>query len=96
MNKDNPNISIVTVGYNKPDAMMRLLNSLLVADYLGDRVDLIVRIEKGPRQAEIVKRANEFIWPFGEKRVRTFPSLGSNAGLRESKRVLIDNCSLQN
>jgi glycosyltransferase involved in cell wall biosynthesis len=80
MNKDNPNISIVTVGYNRPDAMMRLLNSLLEADYLGDRVDLIVSIDKGPRQTEIVDRANEYIWPFGEKRVRAFPE---RQGLRK-------------
>ena len=80
MNNETPNIGIVTVGYNRPDAMMRLLNSLLEADYLGDQVDLIVSIDKGACQEEIVEWANGFIWPFGEKRVRAFPE---RQGLRK-------------
>ena len=80
MVNNGPRICIVAVGYNRPDAMMRLMNSLLDADYLGDRTDLVVSIDKGPRQEEIAANANKFIWPFGEKTVRTF---AERQGLRK-------------
>ncbi|MBE6555936.1 MAG: hypothetical protein E7663_06930 [Ruminococcaceae bacterium] len=67
------NTCIVAVGYNRPDAMGRLLNSLQRADYQGDRVDLVVSIDKGERQAEIVEIAERFGWEHGEKTVRAFP-----------------------
>ena len=65
-------IAIVAVGYNRPDAMSRLLTSLANADYFGDTVDLLISIDKGPRQEEIVKLAQDFNWGFGEKNIRVF------------------------
>ena len=66
-------IAIVTVGYNRPDSMLRLLESIGDADYGNDRVDLVVSIDKGLRQDEIIKVAEEFIWKKGEKIIRAFP-----------------------
>ena len=47
-------IAIVVVGYNRPDSIEQLLASLLRADYAGDQVDLVVSLDKGQRQQEIV------------------------------------------
>lgn len=65
-------ICIVVVGYNRPDAMTRLLNSLSLADYLGDCVDLFISLDKGQKQEELINLANEFVWKIGEKRIRAF------------------------
>lgn len=67
------NLCVVAVGYNRPDAMKRLLNSLVKADYEQDKVDLLISIDKGMRQKEIAKYANAFNWEFGNKTVRVFP-----------------------
>lgn len=80
MKNSTPSICIVTVGYNRPDAMARLLDSLLEADYLGDNVDLVISLDNGAKQAEIVAKADQFIWPFGNKTVRAFPE---RQGLRK-------------
>ena len=80
MATDASRFCIVTVGYNRPDAMMRLLHSLLEADYLGDKVDLVVSLDKGERQAEIVEKAESFVWPFGNKTIRAF---SERQGLRK-------------
>ena len=66
-------VAIVTVGYNRPDSIEQLLQSLLRADYVGDRVDLIVSLDKGQRQQEIFSVAEKIDWPHGEKIIRAFP-----------------------
>lgn len=66
-------IAIVAVGYNRPDSIEQLLQSLLRADYAGNQVDLIVSLDKGQRQHEIMDVAKKLIWPHGEKIIRTFP-----------------------
>ena len=65
-------IAIVAVGYNRPDSIEQLLNSLLRADYVGDQVDLVVSLDKGQRQQEIVTTAEKIEWPHGEKIIRAF------------------------
>ncbi len=67
------NIAVIAVGYNRPDSMKRLLSSLSNADYCGDKVDLIVSIDKGERQVEIVEVANNINWEYGDKHIRVFP-----------------------
>ena len=54
------NIAIITVGYNRPDSMQQLLNTVVNADYENDKVDLIISI------AENIK------WSYGEKKIRAF------------------------
>ena len=65
-------IAIVAVGYNRPDSIEQLLNSLLRADYVGDQVDLVVSLDKGQRQQQIVSVAEKIDWPYGEKTIRAF------------------------
>ncbi len=73
-------IAIVPVGYNRPNSMHRLLESLCQADYVGDQVTLYISIDKGNKQQEIVEVAENFEWPYGEKIVRAFPK---KQGLRK-------------
>jgi len=65
-------IAIIAVGYNRPDSMKRLLNSIIKADYSDDVVDLIVSIDKGERQKEVINVAEEIEWGHGEKIIRAF------------------------
>ena len=55
-------IAIVAVGYNRPDSMNDLLKSIVKADYDSDRVDLIVSIDKGERQSEVISVAEQISW----------------------------------
>lgn len=64
-------ICIVAVGYNRPDAMKRLLTSLENAIY-DEEVDILISIDKGARQNEIVEVAEKFDWEYGEKNIRAF------------------------
>lgn len=73
-------IAIVTVGYNRPDSMKLLIRSLLDADYLEQSVDLIVSIDKGARQDEIIAVAEQTTWPFGKRHIRAF---SERQGLRK-------------
>ena len=65
-------IALVAVGYNRPDSIEQLLQSLLRADYGNDRVDLVISLDKGQRQQEIVAVAQNIDWPHGEKTIRKF------------------------
>lgn len=65
-------IALVAVGYNRPDSIEQLLQSLLRAKYGNDRVDLVISLDKGQRQQEIVLVAEEFKWTHGEKVIRAF------------------------
>ena len=66
-------IAIVAVGYNRPDSMSRLLKSILAADYQGDTVDLVISLDKGQRQAELINVAEKVEWAYGNKIIRVFP-----------------------
>lgn len=77
---NNAKFCVIAVGYNRPDAMCRLLNSIVDADYDGDCVDLLISIDCGKRQQEIVSVANQCNWKFGKKRIRAFET---RQGLRE-------------
>lgn len=64
-------IAIVAVGYNRPDSMATLLDS--VGRIITDNcIDLIISIDKGKRQSEIIDVAERFVWKFGNKRIRAF------------------------
>lgn len=73
-------ICIVVAGYNRPNAMSRLFKSLSKADYLGDTVDLVISLDKGQKQKELIKLAEEFDWKPGEKIIRAF---SEKQGLRK-------------
>ncbi len=63
---------IIAIGYNRPDSMKRLLNSLASADYEVNSIDLLISIDKGDRQQEIVEVARSFEWKYGQKTIRAF------------------------
>lgn len=65
-------IAVIAVGYNRPDSMRSLLNSLVAADYENDKVDLVISIDRGEKQEEIVSIAESAHWKQGEKIVRAF------------------------
>lgn len=70
-------IPIVVIAYNRPKALERLLSSLLKADYPGE-VELIISVDGGGDQ-QVKTLANDFQWPFGEKKLIYHES---NQGLR--------------
>lgn len=71
-------IPIVVVGYNRPKALQRLLDSLLKAHY-PDQVELIISIDGGGDE-ENKKMASSFSWPFGKKQLIIHDE---NIGLRK-------------
>lgn len=79
-NVKKADICVIAVGYNRPDAMARLLNSISQADFENDTVDLLVSIDKGARQDEVRAVAEAFEWKNGEKTVRAF---SERQGLRQ-------------
>ena len=72
--------AIVVVGYNRPFGLKRLILSLKEADYLSDKVDLVISIDKGKKQQEIIDICEKIKWDFGEKHIRSF---NENLGLRK-------------
>lgn len=72
-------ICIIAVAFDRPASLARLLASLLRADYAGDRVDLLVSIDGGPRSAGTEAAMGPLDWPHGECRIRRMPD---NLGLR--------------
>jgi len=65
-------IAIIVVGYNRPDSISILLDSLSNGDYENDFVDLIVSIDKGENQLDVISVAEKFEWEFGEKKIRAY------------------------
>lgn len=65
-------LAIVAVGYNRPDSMAHLLKSIECIECKNDRVDLVISIDRGARQKEIIDVANQFVWVHGEKKIRAF------------------------
>ncbi len=65
-------LAIVVAGYDRPQALARLLASLDRVDFEGQRVPLIISLDRGgPREVEDLARA--FAWRHGAKTLRTFP-----------------------
>ena len=71
--------SIVVVGYNRPDSMRRLLESLCCASYEVS-CDLVISLDYGTRQEELLKIAENVKWMHGEKKIR---KVQSAQGLRQ-------------
>ncbi len=74
------NPTIVVVCYNRPWALMRLLNSLLHASYSNLSVNLVISIDGGGENFHTMNEiANQFKW-FGKKRIIANEK---NLGLRQ-------------
>ena len=72
--------AIVVVGYNRPDGMKRLLESIGRAHYTCEGVPLIVSIDESNRSDEVEVVARAFEWNHGLKEIRRFPE---RQGLRK-------------
>ena len=74
------NPAIVVVGYNRPDTLKRLLQSVGNATYHDGDIKLIISLDKADNEEDVVKVANDFEWRFGKKTIRRFPE---RQGLRK-------------
>ncbi len=72
--------AIVAVGYNRPNDLVRLLESVNRATYPDEDVTLVISLDKASNEAEVVAAAEKFEWKHGEKIIRTFPE---RQGLRK-------------
>ena len=73
-------LAVFTVGYNRIEGMLRLINSLKEVDFFGSRVDFIISLDKSNIEEQLVSAVSPIEWPFGEKKIRTFPE---RQGLRK-------------
>lgn len=72
--------AIVAVGYNRPEGMRRLLESIGRAKYTMSDIPLIVSIDKSDRSDDVEQVAKDFNWEYGPKEIRRFPE---RQGLRK-------------
>lgn len=72
--------AIVTVGYNRPNDLERLLNSIAEASYPFNDITLVISIDKANNEDAVVSVADSFKWDYGEKVIRRFPE---RQGLRK-------------
>ena len=72
--------AIVAVGYNRPEGIRRLLESIGNAKYQSNDIPLIVSIDESNRSDEVEKVAREFDWKYGTMEIRRFPE---RQGLRK-------------
>ncbi len=72
-------ITLVAVGYNRRDALLRLLHSLERADYQYTDIRLVISIDHSGDE-EVVRAAETFTWNYGEKVVLARPE---RLGLRK-------------
>jgi hypothetical protein len=64
--------AVVVVAYNRTEALRRLLDSLLRAEYpTSNDVSLVISIDRGEdaRSTEVAALADAVVWPFGTKEV---------------------------
>ena len=65
--------AIVAVGYNRPEGMKRLLDSIGRAHFDSNDIPLIVSIDESIKSDEVEKVAKEFDWNYGHKEIHRFP-----------------------
>ncbi len=72
--------AIVVVGYNRPQSMKRLLDSIGKAKYPSTDIPLIVSIDESDRSDEVEQVARDFDWKYGTLHIRRF---SERQGLRK-------------
>ena len=60
---------IIVIAYNRPKSLARLLDSLARARYPSTDIPLIISIDKGDNNQNILQIATEFNWLYGNKEV---------------------------
>ena len=58
-------IAVVVVAYNRPKETRRLVDSILLAHFDGDAVDLIVSIDKSDCQQQVHDACADVTWEHG-------------------------------
>lgn len=71
---------IVVIAYNRPNSLARLLRSLELARYPNENIALIISIDRGNDNQDVLDIANEFKWLYGSKTVNYQKA---NLGLRK-------------
>lgn len=62
-------LPVVVVAFNRARSLKRLLSSLNDAAYIVDDVPLIISIDKGENNQDVLAVAEAFVWKHGEKKV---------------------------
>ncbi len=65
-------ITLVVVGYNRADALRRVLRSLEKADYIYSDVRLVISLDYSGKE-DVIQTAEGFVWKYGEKIVLRHP-----------------------
>lgn len=65
--------AIAAVGYNRPQCMKRLLDSIGRAEYGENDITLIISIDESPKSDQVQKVAEDFEWKYGPKLIRRYP-----------------------
>ena len=65
-------ITLVVVGYNRADALRRVLRSLEKADYIYSDVRLVISLDYSGKE-DVIQTAEGFVWKYGEKIVLRRP-----------------------
>jgi hypothetical protein len=65
-------LAIVVAGYDRPQALSRLLDSMGRVVFDGHRVPLVLSLDHSGN-GEVARVAESFVWAHGKKLVRTFP-----------------------
>lgn len=62
-------VPIVVIAYNRPHSLKRLLHSIGQARYSSEDITLIISIDYGKSNKDVVEVANSFDWSYGSKKV---------------------------
>lgn len=71
--KETLHPAIVAVGYDRPDELRRLLQSVEQADYPAQDITLVVSLDRSGKTAELEQVARGVGWSHGKLVIRTFP-----------------------
>ncbi len=72
-------IGILTIAFNRPDNLLRLLTFIDRAYFDSENIDLLISIDNSGTDA-VEKVAHSFLWKYGHKKIYTYPE---RMGLRK-------------
>ena len=71
MNKIHTHLpAIVIVAYNRTISLERILNAIAKANYPRDEINLIISIDRGEHNKDVLQIAQNFVWQHGNKIVK--------------------------
>ena len=65
----NNNFTIHILTWNRPHALLRLMNSLTYAQYENETIDLIIHIDGGQNNNDTYNTASQYKWYYGKKEI---------------------------